>query len=158
MRSWLVLLAFLPIAAQDTKTPPLDQAAIDKAIDAGAEFLKKRFADAAPPPPMGMSGGYRQGHELMLYALLHAGVSEKDPVCEKLLASCVQRPIWATYNVALLAMVLQKLDPAKHRDLLLQCAQFFADTQKENGQWGYGPGHGMPNDRRALTSPARCTK
>jgi hypothetical protein len=35
-------------------------------------------------------------------------------------------------------MILQKLNPVKYQSHLVQCGQFFADTQSDQGNWSYG--------------------
>jgi hypothetical protein len=158
MNRWVAiftLAALLPAYAQDkgkSKKPDdggVDQKAIDKAIDKGVEFLKAKVNDPkwdqpfqrpanwppnipTPPPPN------RQNYELVLWTFLHAGVAEKDPAFQKLLKAVVEDPLWHTYNVGLLAMILQKLDRQKYQKVIASCGQFFADTQCENGQWSYG--------------------
>jgi hypothetical protein len=74
----------------------------------------------------------------VLWTYLHAGVSEKDPAFQKLYKVCADQPLWRTYNVALWAMILQKLE---RKAGLAACAKFFVETQCENGQWDYGDGY-----------------
>lgn len=170
----LALGLILPADSQDKKKPAkekksVEQEAIDKAIDKGIAFLKQKVMDPkwdqpfnrpanwppnvpTPPPPN------RQSYELVLWTFLHAGVAEKDPAFQKLLKPCVEEPLWNTYNVGLLAMILQGIDGAKYQKVIASCAQFFADTQCANGQWSYG-GNYKPNasvDRKVV--PAKKNK
>ncbi len=155
---------FLALLLQDK---PLDQKAIDKAIDRGIEFLKQKVMDPKWDQPFPqrnpnmppMPSPNRQNYELVLWTFMHAGVPEKDPAFQKLLKPCIEDPMWHTYNVGLLAMILQKLDAARYQKILAACAQFFADTQCANGQWGYGHGYKpvASVDRRILP-PAKKKK
>lgn len=157
MRWLAAALMVLPAYAQDK----VDQKAIDQAIDKGIDFLKAKVNDSkwdqpfqrpanwppnipTPPPPN------RQSYELVLWTFLHAQVPAKDPAFQKLLKACVEDPMWQTYNVALLAMILQKLDRAKYQKIIASCGQFFADTQCANGQWSYGQNYkpGASVDRK----------
>lgn len=140
-----MLLLLMPALQVDPK-------AVDRAIDSGAAFLKKKVSDpgfikpAAPPKNL-PAGSFiappqeRLSVELILWTFLHAGVPEKDPAFQKLWKLAVDQPVWRTYNVALLAMVLQKLDAARHKDRIAACLTFFVETQSENGQWDYGDGY-----------------
>jgi hypothetical protein len=176
-----LLLACTLAAAQDGKKKP-QASETDKAIDKGVAFLKKRLADPRaddlpgrpPPPPMRppnapppepppvppppAASPRRQYSELVLWTLLHAGVPESDAAAQKLLKSCVEDPLWQTYNVALLCMILQKLDGARFQKMLASCGQFFADTQCENGQWGYGHGYKPIGSVDRRLPPARKKK
>jgi hypothetical protein len=125
------------------------QAEIDRAIDSGAAWLQKRVPELKPPPPPREvpAGSFvappqeRLCVELVLWTLLHAGVPEKDPLVQRLLKTSLEQPVWRTYNASLLAMILQKLDPARHKSRLEACARFFSHTQADNGQWDYGDGY-----------------
>ncbi len=76
--------------------------------------------------------------DLVLLALDQAGLSEGDPFFKGLFDRAATAKLQRTYTVALHAMLLQKLDPAKHRDRLAACAKFLVDNQCMNGQWSYG--------------------
>jgi hypothetical protein len=130
----------------------VDPKAVDRAIDSGADYLKKKVSDAGfikpVAPPKDLPPGShiappqeRLSAELILWTFLHAGVPEKDPAYQKLWKLCLDQPLWRTYNVALVAMILQKVDAAKYKDRLSACLKFFVDTQCENGQWDYGDGY-----------------
>lgn len=135
----LEVLAPVILAMQDPA-----QAAVDKAVT----FLKAKVtagrwerpaqpgADDTPDPSKDETYA-----ELILWTLVATEQSPKDPALQKLLKLCLDRPVWRTYNVALLALALQKLDPAGHKDRLVQCGQFFLDTQCASGHWSYGAGY-----------------
>jgi hypothetical protein len=116
------------LAAQAANAP--SQKDIDEAVKKGIEYLK-----TAPSP-----GGHLKGHcdGLILLTLIHGGMSEKNPVFQKLLTNVLDDPLEHTYKVALLAMCLEALDPALYQPKIAQCAQFLVDNQATNGQWSYG--------------------
>jgi hypothetical protein len=83
--------------------------------------------------------------DLVLWAFLHAGVPQDDPMVQSLLKTALAAQLQRTYTVSIQAMALQKLDPVTYRDRIADCAQFLVDNQCLNGQWSYG----------AATVPAR---
>ena len=123
----LILLATL-LTAQAANAP--SQKDIDEAVKKGLEYLK-----TAPSP-----GGHLKGHcdELIFLTVLHGGMSDKNPVFQKLLKSTIDSPLEHTYKVALKAMCLEEYDAAQYQPLIAQCAQFLVDNQATNGQWSYG--------------------
>lgn len=170
----MTLLLVLALALQQSPHKPkkgLDQASVDKAIDTGVDYLKKLVMDPAwdelerpslppglprniprPPPRPGAKPANRRYCELVLWTLLHAGVAPGEPPFQKLLKTILDDPLWNTYNVALKAMILQKLDAKKYQKEIAACAQFFADTQCANGQWGYAADYKPPNSGDIETS------
>ncbi len=127
----LFLLLALGAPAQDKPKPPvsLDQASIDKAIEAGLKFL--RTSDS-PNSHVGDSD------ELKLLTFIHGGVPESDPAVQELLKKCLEAPLAKTYGVALLAMCLEEIDRVKYQGKLAQCGQFLLDNIKGNGGFAYG--------------------
>ncbi len=131
-----VIALALAAAAQD-KPPRVDQAKIDNAIDRGAAYLLKQ--GAGPHNAAGnMAGGEQAYDELILYTLVHAGVDPNDATYKALLDRAVTGPLLRTYRVALTAMALATIDKSKYQLRISDCAQFLADNQCANGQWGYG--------------------
>jgi hypothetical protein len=133
-----VLLAALPIRAQEKNPAPLpprgEDARIEAAIKKGVAYLRTR------------SGGRLQNsQELVLLALLHSGIKKGDPLVDELLRSMLEEPLRTTYRVALEAMILERLREASSRGRIFQCAQFLADNQCENGQWSYGQPTSYPD-------------
>jgi hypothetical protein len=123
-------LAAVPLTQAKPGEP--DQGAIDAAVKKGVEFLQK-------------AGVSEKSEELVLWTLLHAGVPEEDPKFQSLLKEVTEAPLQKTYNVSLLAMVLEELERVKHQPLIARCAQFLADNQSRNGQWGYGDSTTYPD-------------
>lgn len=131
--------------AQDEKpkgAPKLDQRKIDRAIDSGIRFLKKVVSDPAffdKRSQVNTDWGIapRQLYELILWTFLHADVAPRDESFRRMFKIAIEEPVWKTYNVALLAMVLKKLGPTRYHAILRECGQFFVDTQYPNGQWSY---------------------
>jgi hypothetical protein len=103
---------------------------IEKAIRKGSDFLK-----GAPFVP---DRAHPCANDLILLTLIHAEVPESNPVFQQYLKNCLEAPLEKTYNVALLAMCLEELDPSGYQQKLAQCAQFLVDNQASNGQWSYG--------------------
>ena len=140
-RCWPAFILILSSFAWGQQKPPplpppldplvyegLDQKKIDEAIEAGVAFLKRLKAE---------KGGDRTD-ELVLWTFVQAGVPHDDPLFVELLERMLKDPLEATYRVSLQAMILQKVDEAKHLNRLIECAQFLADNQCKNGQWSYG--------------------
>jgi hypothetical protein len=81
---------------------------------------------------------------LMLYTFVHSGLPLQEETLQKLLAKVLSDPLLRTYQVALTAAALAAIDPLKYQGKLAQCAQFLADWQCDNGQWGYGDKYEPP--------------
>jgi hypothetical protein len=118
-----------PVAKKPAKPDPF-LLKVEEAIRKGTEYLKAR-PDIHP-----------QYKELVMLTYLHAGVPEKDPEFQPLLKSALAFTndgySARTYNIALLAMVLEELDRVGYQHDLYKCAQFLVDNEAANGQWGYG--------------------
>jgi hypothetical protein len=113
-------------------SPEVDLKRVDAAIHRGLEFLRKANSQ-------GMEVfSIPNCDELILFTLLQAGVSKKDPVFQKYLKNMTSTPLLRTYSVALQAMALEELDRVKYQGRIYECAQFLVDTQCVNGQWTYG--------------------
>ena len=119
----LIVLAWLAsgLPAQDKKPISLDQASIDKAIEAGLKFLK---TSDSPNTHVGDSD------ELKLLTFIHGGLPENDPVFQDLLKKCLDAPLEKTYGVALLAMCLEEIDRVQFQHKIAQCGQFLLDNIK----------------------------
>jgi hypothetical protein len=136
-RSALAILPFLAassaVVAQDPPNKPapppvVDQKKIDEAINKGVAFLKQQ----------GVKGSHGRASELVLLTLLHAGMDEEDSHVKFELNAMLAAELQRTYNVAIQAMILEKLHRVKHQKRIFHCAQFLVDNQHEYGQWGYG--------------------
>jgi hypothetical protein len=110
--------------------PKVDQRKVDAAVAAGIAFL--RGTNLA-----GLRGG-TDDLELVLYTLLHGGVSERDPDVQTLLKNLLALEPQKTYNTALRAMCLEKIDRVRYQEEIWKCAQYLLDNQGATGQWGYG--------------------
>jgi hypothetical protein len=109
--------------------PKVDQRKVDAAVANGVVFLRGQLA--------GLRGGTDE-LELVLYTLLHGGVSDRDPATQTLLQALLAQEPQKTYNTALRAMCLEKIDRVKYQEEIWKCAQFLLDNQGANGEWGYG--------------------
>ncbi|HXX94956.1 MAG TPA: hypothetical protein VEN81_15125, partial [Planctomycetota bacterium] len=112
------------------KPIPVDQAAIDKAIDNGLKFLKTSDS------PKSIAGA--DSDELKLLTFIHGGVPQSDPAFQALWSKCVDQKLEKTYKVSLLAMCLEEVDRVKYQFKLAQCGQFLLDNIKPNGGFSYG--------------------
>jgi hypothetical protein len=83
--------------------------------------------------------------DLVLLALAQAGVPGSDPGFAALFERARGAALQRVYTVSVHALLLQKLDPVKHRDRLAACARFLVDQQCLNGQWSYGAGTPAPS-------------
>src|SRR6516162_7319291 len=143
-----LLLATTATAQDPNAVSPRD---IEKAIHKGTEFLK-----SAPFNPERV---HPCANDLILLTLIHGEVPETNAVFQQYLKNCVEAPLEKTYNVALLAMCLEELDPTGYQQKLAQCAQFLVDNQASNGQWSYGrptdlkkyPFEGKKEDKKVAT-------
>jgi hypothetical protein len=126
--------------------PQVDQNKINEAIDQGAQYLltagAKGFDKKVWDSPL----------ELAVLALAHSKVKADEPAYVKAVEDLLAAPLSHTYRVAVHAMALSRLDPAKHRERIAHCAQWLVDTQTSSGAWGY-PG----NLADATSRPAAVT-
>ena len=106
--------------------PKVDQRKVDAAVANGVKFLRGRL------------GSLGESLELVLYTLLHGGVSEKDPDVQTLLQAMLAQEPQKTYNTAMRAMCLEKIDRVRYQEEIWKCAQYLLDNQAATGQWGYG--------------------
>ena len=136
----LGLLAGAPLLAEDAGKPvaPADSAKVDEAVAKGAAWLMTLVKEGFPPFEFGQSEFTGLTYnELVLCALLHAGVPRNDPAVINLVRSTRATPLTRTYGASLRALAFEKFDAALLRADLLQCAQFLLDNQGKNGYWGY---------------------
>jgi len=139
-----VLLLAPTLWAQQQKNPPppkIDDAKVDAAIKRGVQYLRTKAAKKPGLAP--------QTKELVLLALIHAGVKTNDPLVEELLKGVLDEELGTTYRVALQARLLEELDRAAYQKRLFQCAQFLVDNQCKNGQWSYGEPTTYPEPKPA---------
>lgn len=127
--SAIVLAISCPLFAQD-KPPAVDSVKVAKAIDRGAAWLIARQKNQ----------GADYTDELVLWTLLHAGVTAKEPAFKTLLDRMLETPLGRTYNVAIQAMILEELNRVAFQPRIAACAQFLVDGQLADGSWTYeGP-------------------
>lgn len=113
--------------------PGVDQKKVDQAIQKGVDWLLQN--GLKPPAAEAEKVAY---DEIVLYTLLHAGVSQDHPVFQSLLKKTLESDLSTTYRVALHAMFLAEFDPTTYQRRLAECCQFLVDNQCANGQWSYG--------------------
>jgi hypothetical protein len=130
-------LVVLAAALVLQEPPPVNQRAIDYAVERGGEFL---IAELARPIEGKFAEKVKYGRdELILYALAHVGVSY---VNRRAYATALEeistQELRNTYQASLTALALEAIDKGKYQWRLAQCAQFLVDNQCANGQWSYG--------------------
>ncbi len=149
---WLALF----LASSAGAAAAQDQAAIDKAIRRGIEYLK-----TAGSPGHAHSGA-THSDELILLTFIHAEVPESDPKFKAMLQRVLTDEPAQTYKVALQAMCLEELQRVKYQGRIAQCAQFLVDNQCQNGQWTYGDpttySKDLPTVERTESSSASAPK
>lgn len=133
-----LLLAIVPQVAPS-------QNEIDKAIDAGAQWLLQKVSDGLPGNvPLNGEKGDLNFDALVLYTLIHAGVDKNNAVYKGLVTRVGNFKVTRTYMAATIAMALRAHDPGKYRAKIHECGQFLVDNQAVNGQWDYGQGYDIP--------------
>lgn len=124
-----------PVVAPPSAAPATaftDWAKRDAAVAKAVGFLRK---SKLPPST---HQGPMPADDLVLLALLTAGVPESDPFAQELVKRTLAAPLQRVYNVSLHAMVLERLGTSKHAERLAACAQFLIDNQTPDGRWPYG--------------------
>ena len=130
-----LLLATGPACAQDDP-PDVDfQSKVNKAIDKGISYLKGKGKRINRPDGSKRSP---KAPELQLLTYLHAGVSPEDPDFKALFKEMMELELEWTYNVSIMAMVLEELDRVKYQQKIAQCAQFLVDNVSPKGNTRYG--------------------
>ncbi|MBI3854618.1 MAG: hypothetical protein HY293_02880, partial [Planctomycetes bacterium] len=119
----ILLLALL---AQQGRPVKIDDAKVDAALKRGVEYLRAKLSKRG--------NGQERTHELVLLAMIHAGVKKGDPFLDEHVKAMVDEDLTTTYRTALQAMVLEELDRAAYQKRIFQCAQFLVDNQCANGQ------------------------
>jgi hypothetical protein len=131
-----------PAPAPNDDLPPA-QKDVDRAIANGAGFLLGRL-----PGSYGEVSTHRDYgltyDGIVLYTLLHAGISKDDAKLRMLAGRCVMAKVDRTYTAATLAMGLGAMNDPKYKDKIIECMQFLVDNQCRNGQWSYGTPYEIP--------------
>ncbi len=161
LAAFLAAAAGLPplAAAEPEKKPPaVDQARIDEAVGKGAEWLRGRVAFGLPEIDQGKDGHHsgQTYNEIVLYALLHAGVDRGDPGVIQLVDAIRKEGPHHTYTGAMRAMALERYDAKRMKQDLVQCAHFLIDNQGKNGQWGYSHRVALPPIPKITLTPSKA--
>lgn len=118
---------------------------VNDAIARGADFLIQQFKKKEIRPK-----------EMLLcgLALLHAKALDRDASVGDAIRKYLNEVsinMLGTYNVAILAMLLDELGTDPQR--LADCAKYFVETQGKDGSWAYGkwvPQVGEPKARKVV--------
>ena len=132
----------------------IGRAKVAAAVARGAAFLETRRREIWSPIADGQRHGaapQRSYAELALLAFRRAGYAPDHPVVADLVGRATTRPFEATYVAALQAMAL---DPAAHRERLIECARVLERAQARNGQWDYAVAPGAPNGDNSVSAYA----
>jgi hypothetical protein len=116
-------------AGAEVVTPPPKPRTLDDAVRGGMAYLKSKSAVFAKDS---------KSEELLLWTYVQGGLPENDAEFQAGLKSVLEKKLEKTYNVALMAMLLEELDRVKYQKRIAQCAQYLLDNQCANGQWSYG--------------------
>jgi hypothetical protein len=116
-------------AVADVVTPAPKPKTPDDAVRGAMAYLKSKVAVFARDS---------KSEELLLWTWAMGGVPESDPEFQTALKGVLEKKLEKTYNVSLMAMLLEELDRVKYQKRIAQCAQYLLDNQCANGQWSYG--------------------
>lgn len=119
-----------PTPTEAPQTAFVDWKKRDAAVAKAVGYLRKsKLPPSTHQAPM-------PADDLVLLALLTAGVPESDSFAAELLKRTLAAPLQRVYNVSLHAQALAKL--GGHAERLAACAQFLIDNQAPDGRWPYG--------------------
>ncbi|MFT7619318.1 MAG: hypothetical protein ACI97A_002968 [Planctomycetota bacterium] len=117
-----------------------DQEKVNKAIDHGMEWLRKKQksngnfpSKSAKEFPMGVMS-------LGALALRKSGLDRNDPMIQDFVTRIAKLKLDKTYSVALYAMFLRSVSKTKYADKLQTLADWLAERQGPEGLWGYPTG------------------
>jgi hypothetical protein len=128
--SWIAfLLPSLCLAQEKPPDPEVDPKAVNAAIDKGAQWLLGKFSQNRIPE--------QKYAELVLLTLVHAGLSPEHPILRDNFQKVLDRNLSETYNAGLRALLLEKVNRKFYQQSLAEIAQFFQDSQCDDGQWAY---------------------
>jgi len=142
-------IVLISIAAFVPQQEKVSGRKVDAAINKGVKWLlekTKAYVDGGKLTKENMY--FKRGPELILYTLVHADVTEKNPVFKKLLEKVLStKPSHKeTYRLALEAMALVSYKKRRYQDRIAECAQALVNRQCRNGQWTYRSGPIKPTN------------
>jgi hypothetical protein len=87
--------------------------------------------------------GYDRGHTaLVLLALNQAGLPSQHPAMQRGIAAVLRGSDDKVYSEALVATLLEQLDPVQYQPRILQAGQYLTNAQNGDKGWGYGTRNG----------------
>jgi len=133
----------LPAAAKPKDLPPLDQGAIDRAVQQGVEFLRRtqnpqgHWGTGTGP---GSGKGWAVGYTCLAgLALAECGIPPSDPGLRNA-ASGIRRhadELENTYEVALAILFLDRMGEKSDKRIIQMLAGRLIAAQTPTGGWGY---------------------
>ncbi len=155
-------IKFLNLGGADFLPEPIakyDQEKVNKAIDDGMEWLKKKQkpdgnfpSKSAKEFPMGVMS-------LGALALRKSGLERDDPMIQDFVKRIAKFKLEKTYSVALYAMFLRSVSKTKYTDKLQTMADWLAAKQGPEGLWGYPTGRvDVSNAQYALLGLKACVQ
>ena len=141
--SWALLLSLAAPTCADPK--PLskeEQAKVEKAVEEGIAFLKRRQTDAGewPRPMVYWNDKYLVGLTILTaYGLLEADVPAKDPAIQKAAEYIRSRVLKSeqTYELALGVLFFDRLGDPNDKKLIRTLALRLVAGQHRTGGWNY---------------------
>jgi hypothetical protein len=151
----VVWRADAPLPAEEKIPPPVPQSQVNEAIAKGATWLQARLKQGLPQDPFQNDRNHAGSNynEIVLYALLTAGIPPSDADLIQLVQTIRQKPPVHTYTTAIRAQALEKFDHEKLFVDVQHCAQFLVDNQSQQGYWGYSKEIPLPPPSNVTFTP-----
>lgn len=118
----------------------VDQAAINRAIDRGAQYLiGRQLIDGSWA---NTQNSYRNGATaLAVYTLLKSGIPKQHPAVQRGIEFLRSYPSEKTYSAGCELLALAALDDPEYLPWIEERAEDLISWQEPNGQWAYPAGH-----------------
>ncbi len=116
----------------------IDPADVNRAIERGSTYLWQMLLDGELQGNPALLGN-REEHLIAALALVHAGMHEREPLCDAAIRGLIEgsRVRARTYELAVLAMLVDAYDDQELLALLPRLARSLVESQGEDGSWTY---------------------